>query len=65
MGYNKCHFPDLHNIHENSAESVGPKYSIVNLLKIQTYDHFHANIIIGLKDEHFCRNVMHLELLEN
>ncbi len=27
------HFPDLHHIHENSAETLGHKYSIVNLLK--------------------------------
>ncbi len=27
------HFSDLHYIHENTAETVGPKYSIVNLLK--------------------------------
>ncbi len=27
-----CHFPDLHHIHENSAETLGLKYSIVNLL---------------------------------
>ncbi len=27
------HSPDLHHIHENSAETLGPKYSIVNLLK--------------------------------
>ncbi len=26
-------FPDLHHIHENSAETLGPKYSIVNLIK--------------------------------
>ncbi len=28
-----CHFPDLHRIHKNSAETLGCKYSIVNLLK--------------------------------
>ncbi len=27
------HFPDLHYIHENGAESLVHKYSIVNLLK--------------------------------
>ncbi len=27
------HFPDLHHIHENSADTLGPKYSNVNLLK--------------------------------
>ncbi len=27
------HFPDLHHIHENSAETLGSKYSIVNVLK--------------------------------
>ncbi len=27
------HFPDLHQIHENSAETLGCKYSIANLLK--------------------------------
>ncbi len=27
------HFPDLYQIHENSGETLGPKYSIVNLLK--------------------------------
>ncbi len=27
------HFPDLHHIYENSAETFGRKYSIVNLLK--------------------------------
>ncbi len=25
------HFPDLHHIHENYAETLCPKYSIVNL----------------------------------
>ncbi len=34
-------------------------------LKIQKYDHSYANIILLLKDKHFCKNVMHLELLEN
>ncbi len=47
------HFPDLHHIHENSAETLGPKYSIVNHLKIQTYDHSYGNIILWMKDEHF------------
>ncbi len=27
------HFADLHHIHENHAETLGCKYSIVNLLK--------------------------------
>ncbi len=27
------HSPDLHHIHENTAETLGLKYSIVNLLK--------------------------------
>ncbi len=27
------HFPDLYHMHENSAETLGIKYSIVNLLK--------------------------------
>ncbi len=29
----KYHFPDLHHIHENSAETLSHKYSIVNLHK--------------------------------
>ncbi len=38
MGYDKrlfwphISFPDLHHIHENSAETLYRKYSIVNLL---------------------------------
>ncbi len=47
------HFPDLHHIHENSAETLGGKYSIINLLKNTKYDHSYANIILWLKDEHF------------
>ncbi len=27
------HFPDLHHIHENNAKTLGPKCSIINLLK--------------------------------
>ncbi len=27
------HFLDLHHIHEKSAETLGPKYTIVKLLK--------------------------------
>ncbi len=46
--------PDLHHIHENSAITLGTKYNIVNLLKLQKYDHSYANIILWLKDEHFC-----------
>ncbi len=36
MGQNKgvfgprIWFPDLHHIHENSVETLGPKYSFVN-----------------------------------
>ncbi len=41
-------------VHENSAETLGPKYSIVIYLKLQKYDHSYANIILWLKDEYFC-----------
>ncbi len=47
-------FPDLHHIHENSAETLSHKYSIVNLPKNTKYDVSYANIILWLKDEQFC-----------
>ncbi len=40
------HFPDLHHMHENSAETLGPKYSIVNL-------HKNTNILSFLYQYHY------------
>ncbi len=62
----KYHFPDLHHIHENSAETLGSKYSIVNLLKnTQIWSflcHYHS---LAQRWTLLLKQVMYLELLEN